>query len=235
MNEGCDPVGGSHASTGWLPLVLQTTDPLFPTGAYAHSLGLEEMCSLGLVRDEGSLREYLASHVLPGLERVDLPYLREARAAALADDLEMLVALAAELDALKVARELRAASAALGSRRMQALRVVRPSELLDRFEASGAASHHALVSGVQFADVPLDAALAAYFYQTVAGCCTAALKLIRIGQEGCQRVLTSSLARAEQVIARSLTVARGEAGWFDPLLDIAGMRHEVAEERLFIS
>ena len=26
----------------WLAFVLQTSDPLFPTGAYAHSLGLEE-------------------------------------------------------------------------------------------------------------------------------------------------------------------------------------------------
>ena len=36
-------------------------------------------------------------------------------------------------------------------------------------------------------------------------------------------------------IAQALTIAREAIGWFDPLLDIASMRHETADERLFIS
>ncbi len=222
-------------SAAWLPFVLQTTDPLFPTGAYAHSLGLEEMANLGVVRDEAGLQKFLMSQVLPALEQLDLPYLREARAAAVAGNLDALCELAAELDAIKVSRELRAASIQLGTRRLHALRSIRRSELADKFEASGASAHHAIVTGMQFADTPLNAALAAYLYQTLAGFCAAALKLIRIGQEACQRVLTASLARADEVIERSLAVSREDAGCFNPLLDIAGMRHEAAFERLFIS
>ena len=82
---------------------------------------------------------------------------------------------------------------------------------------------------------PLNAALAAWFYQSVGGLCSAALKLIRIGQDGCQRVLRHALTLAQPTIAASLTVVRDDAGVFDPLLEIASMRHEFANERLFIS
>ena len=82
---------------------------------------------------------------------------------------------------------------------------------------------------------PLEAARAAYFYQTVSGVCGAALKLIRIGQEGCQRVLRDALSQAAITIRDSLEIERDDAGYFDPLLEIASMRHEFANERLFIS
>src|SRR5688500_6370090 len=51
----------------WLPTLLQTTDALFPTGAYAHSLGFEELMRLCGVRDEAGLREMVDAHVLPVL------------------------------------------------------------------------------------------------------------------------------------------------------------------------
>ena len=99
------------------------------------------------------------------------------------------------------------------------------------------AGHHVVICGVQAVsgDVPLAAALGAYFYQAIAAVGGAALKLIRIGQEGMQRSLRAANLEASATIARSLTVAREDAGWFDPLWEIASMRHEHAGERLFIS
>jgi len=40
---------------------------------------------------------------------------------------------------------------------------------------------------------------------------------------------------AKEAVAASLGVAREDAGCFNPLLEIASMRHERAFERLFIS
>ena len=51
-------------------------------------------------------------------------------------------------------------------------------------------------------NVPLRAALAAYFYQSLAAICAAALKLIRIGQDGCQRVLRTRRDSLKQTIRR---------------------------------
>jgi urease accessory protein len=221
--------------TEWLPWLLQTTDPLFPTGAYAHSLGLEEVVRLGVVTDEKTLTGFLREQVVPALERLDLPYVRFAWEAAKGADVDALCEADAELDAWKICREQREASAALGSRRLLMLLKLGSEPVLEAYAARSTGRHHAVVCGLQGTTMPLDAVLTGYFYQSMSGACGAALKLIRIGQDGCQRVLQGALAEGPVVVARSKAVARDEVGVFNPLLEIAGMRHETAFERLFIS
>ena len=102
------------ADLAWLPFLLQTSDALFPTGAYAHSLGFEESVRLGLVRDEASLGRFLREQICPAQEHHELPYLRFA---FLAENLAERCALDAEISAWKLARESREASAQLGGRR----------------------------------------------------------------------------------------------------------------------
>jgi len=57
----------------WLLALLQTADSLYPTGAYAHSFGLEGMVDAGIVKDRASLRRFLLTSVLPTLRGVELP------------------------------------------------------------------------------------------------------------------------------------------------------------------
>ena len=222
----------------WLPWLLQTADALFPTGAYAHSLGFEESVRLGQVRDEGSLLEFIQRQIVPAQTRQELPHLRYAFAAETVDD---LCAIDREISAWKLAREAREASAQLGGRRLKALRNISNYPVLAEFEDAiqkgRAIGHHLVVCGLQarVESMPLAAALTIYYYQSLAAICAAAMKLIRIGQEGCQRVLRATSAQAKGVVATSLDVAREDAGCFNPLLEIASMRHERADERLFIS
>lgn len=235
--EGGGQTAPAHA---WVTALLQTADALFPTGAYAHSFGFESCVQLGVVRDEATLVDFLREHLAPALAELELPYVRFAREAA--DDLETLAALDTETGAVKLARETREASARLGVRRLRSLRVIFPDDArlaaCDDAVASGSmAGHHAIICGVQaaVAGVPLGAALAAYYYQAMAAVCGAAPKLLRIGQEAVQRALCAAGHVAETAVARSLEIPRVEAGWFNPLLEIASMRHERAGERLFIS
>jgi len=259
----------------WLPFLLQTADALFPTGAYAHSLGLEEIVRLGIVRDERTLCAFLRDQTAPSLINHELPYLRYAYAAATRHDMAELCELDHEISAWKPARETREASIQLGLRRLRALLVIATTPtshdgnqcgrgvpplmeprqpgalstgesrqahtLLAQFsesvEAGKGLGHHLVVCGLQGAvqEVPLEATLQAYFYQALASVCSAALKLIRIGQDGVQRALHSATTLVPAGVERSLAVAREDAGWFNPLLEIASMRHERANERLFIS
>ena len=222
----------------WLPFLLQTSDALFPTGAYAHSLGFEEIVRLGLVKDEASLGAYLREQIIPAQRQHELPYLRFACEAA---NLDEWCALDAEISAWKLARESREASAQLGGRRLRALRTISDATVLaefdDAIQQGRASGHHLIVCGLQarIEGLPLEAALTTYFYQSLAAICATALKLIRIGQDGCQRTLRAGCAEATEVVANSLGVRREDAGWFNPLLEIASMRHERADERLFIS
>jgi urease accessory protein len=220
----------------WLSRMLQTSDPLFPTGAYAHSFGLEEMVRLDGIAGEAPLLEFLKRQVVPALQALELPLLREAHAAAAKGDVATLLELNAELDAWKLAKEWRESSLQIGSRRLLMLRTVLAQGGLQAFaEGCGGRAHHLVVCGVQGWDAPCDAVLTGYYYQTLAGYCSAALKLIRIGQEGCQRVLATLLADTGAVVEAAMKVARSQAGWFNPMLEIAAMRHERAFERLFIS
>ncbi|HEY5892895.1 MAG TPA: urease accessory UreF family protein [Chthoniobacterales bacterium] len=222
----------------WLPFLLQTSDALFPTGAYAHSLGFEEMVRLGVVRDEVTLREFVEEQIVPALAGMELPYLRFALGA---ENLEELCQIDAEIDAWKLAYETREASKQIGGRRLKALRAISDATLLveveDAIQQGRARGHHLVVCALQarVENVPLEGALATYAYQSIAAICSAALKLIRIGQDGCQRVLRGGTLQIPEAIAKSLEVPREKAGCFNPLLEIASMRHEFAEERLFIS
>jgi urease accessory protein len=223
----------------WLPSLLQTSDALFPTGAYAHSLGFEEVVRLGVVRDEATLGAFLLEQIVPAQCALELPYLRFACAAA--EDLASLVEIDREIAAWKLAPETREASVQLGTRRLRALQTICADPRLEALAQSIARGegrgHHLTVCGLQAAVewVPLEAALAAYFYQSLAAVCSAAMKLIRIGQEGCQRVLRTGAQLTGGVIAKSLEVERAAAGWFNPVLEIASLRHARADERLFIS
>ena len=222
----------------WLPFLLQTSDALFPTGAYAHSLGFEECVRLGIVLDEPSLRDFLVEQLVPAQRQQELPWFRFAFEA---NDLSGLCAIDREIDAWKLARETREASIQLGLRRLKALRIISDAPDLAEFEQAiagqGARGHHLVICALQarVENIPLFAALTAYFYQSLAAICVTALKLIRIGQEGCQRALRFAAAQAEATIRESLHVARKNAGWFNPVLEIASMRHAFAPERLFIS
>lgn len=220
----------------WLQFLLQTSDALFPTGAYAHSLGFEEIVRLEVVKNEASLSAFLQFQLLPNLAQLELPYLR------FAFELDAnLPEIDQEISAWKLAHETRDASTQLGVRRLKALQSIHPSLLLENFStaiAEGRASgHHLVVCALQaqVESVPLPAALTVYAYQSLAACCGAALKLIRIGQDGCQRVLREAARHIPETVAISLEVERENAGCFNPLLEIASMRHAFAGERLFIS
>jgi urease accessory protein len=225
----------------WLPFLLQTTDALFPTGAYAHSLGFEESVRLGLVRDAGTLKTFLLEQIVPAQRELELPYLRFAFDAASAGHLAELRRIDLEISAWKLAPETREASAQLGMRRLKALRTIDPAPMLNAFETLVATEacrgHHLTVCGLQAAisGIPLEAALATYLYQSLSAICGAAMKLIRIGQDGCQTALREATRMSPETIAASLKVERSKAGWFNPALEIASLRHARAEERLFIS
>jgi urease accessory protein len=229
------------SDTEWLPFLLQTSDALFPTGAYAHSLGFEEVVRLGVVRDEATLGTFLEQQIIPAQREQELPYLRFAHDAAAAEDLAQLTALDREISAWKLAAETRDASAQLGGRRLKALQTISSSKLLEEFAGAikrgEARGHHLVVCGLQAAveKVPLRVALITYAYQALAAICSAALKLIRIGQDGIQRVLRMAAGQACAEAEASLAVERKNAGWFNPMLEIASMRHARADERLFIS
>jgi urease accessory protein len=214
----------------WL---LQTNDSSYPSGAYAHSYGLEELVESGVVSTPADLERFLAAQILPALLAFDLPYFIKAHRAAAARELATLISLDAELDAWRIAFESREASRRIGSQRLDLLATLDDCKFIAAFRASCPRGHHLVVAAVELAGVRPAEAARAFAYQTIAGLTAASMKLIRIGQTSCQSILRRTLDRLGERIDAALDVAPD--GWFNPLLEIASLRHARSHARLFIS
>ena len=227
------------AAFSWLATLLQFNDSAFPTGGYSHSYGFEQVVRSGLVRDAETMAGHLERHLWPMLIHFELPVVRFAQDAALTGDNAGLRALDAEVEAAKTARELREASRATGRRRLHAFEASGASPALAAYaqavEDGRCHGHHTVAYGVGLAGLPRRALLTSWAFQSLSAVCLSAPKLLRMGQDAAQSVLTAALERMEERVTLALAVERDEWGWFDPLMEIASMQHEIAYERLFIS
>jgi len=220
----------------WLPWLLQVNDSQFPSGAYAHSLGLEDLVQSGLVRDADGLQAFLRQQVVPALCAFDLPVFARAHAAAVAGRTDELAALDRELDAWKLAAELRQASQRMGSRRLALVRHLAPAAVLDTFAALETPQHQLVVCALELRALPVAAAACALAHQSITSSVTAAVKLLRLGQERAQTIIHTTLAELAPAIDSAVTQPPDQSPrWFNPLLEIASLRHARARERLFIS
>jgi urease accessory protein len=202
-----DIIMDEGATFPWLARLLQVNDSAFPTGGYAHSYGFEQTVRMGLVRDAESMGFQLENHLWPMLIHFELPVVRFAQEAALDDDQAALPELDACVDATKTARELREASRATGRRRLHAFGETGPSPTLTAFARE------------------VEEGRSPGHHAVVYGIGLAHLP---------PRALLTSWA-FQSLSAVCLAVSREELGWFDPLVEIASMQHEIAYERLFIS
>ena len=214
----------------WL---MQANDSQYPSGAYAHSFGLEELVESGAVKDATGLERFLETQVVPALLTFELPYFAQAHEAATKDDAARLLELDAELDAWRLPAETRDASRRIGSRRLELLRQLSPSPLVEGHHAACPFSHHLVVTAIELSSLPVAFAARAFAFQTISGFATASMKLLRIGQTACQAIVRRTLDRLGNDLDTSLS--RPPGGWFNPLLEIASLRHARADARLFIS
>jgi len=225
----------------WLCGLLQAGDSFFPTGSYAHSYGLEGLVQEGVVRDRATLREFIFLSALPALRQTELPLAAHAWRAFAEPDWTAIGELCVLSSALKSPREARIASENIGRQRAELAANLRDSalgrELLRRSienQWPGATAVSAALEG-RVLGAPLPAVLAGVTYATLASLLSAAMKLLRLGQNGAQSLLTEALATAPGLISAAEETPREEIGWFNPWLDIAAARHETADTRMFIS
>lgn len=234
-----DPVISTDAA--WIAGLLQAGDSFYPTGSYAHSFGLEGLVELGVVHDRATLAAFLEQSALPALRHVELPLAAHAWRALAGPDWVVIGELSELSAAVKTASEARLAANNIGRQRAELAANLHNHPLARTFlaeaEARGwpfSASISAALEG-RVLGAPLPAVLAGVFYATVAGQLAAAMKILRLGQNAAQGLLTAMLARAPATIAAAMEVPVAEIGWFNPWLDIASARHESADARLFIS
>jgi len=230
-----------NTDAAWLVGLLQAGDSFYPTGSYAHSFGLEGLVQQGVVRDRATLRDFIFLSALPALRHTELPLAAHAWRAFGETNWPRIGELCVLSAALKTAREARAASENIGRQRAELMASLRVHPLAQAFLSRTSAENWPHSSAVSAAlescvlGAPLTAALAGISYTTLSALVSAAMKVLRLGQNASQSLLTEALATTPEIILAAEQTAFADIGWFNPWLDIAAARHETADSRMFIS
>ncbi len=225
----------------WVVGLLQAGDSFYPTGSYAHSFGLEGLVQEGVVHDRATLKAFLELSTLPALRQAELPLAAHAWHALGASDWAAVGELCVLSSALKTSKEARMASDNIGRQRTELMASLRSHalaiEFVRRASRDGWPFSPAIAAALEgrIMGAPLPAVLGGVYYAAIASLISAAMKILRLGQNASQSLLTETLAEAPAIIAAALAVRREDIGWFNPWLDIAAARHERADSRMFIS
>lgn len=209
--------------------LLRWLSPAFPVGGFAYSHGLEWAVEAGAVRDEATLRDWVAALLADGSGWTDAVLLAEGWRAA--DDPPRFAAAAA----------LAAALAPSAERRMETLlqgaAFARTLGLLDGAEPEEAevALPLALGRAAGRAGLPLPLVLPAFLQAFAAALVSAAVRLVPLGQTAGQRVLLALLPDLRAAGLRAEAAALDDLGGAAMLSDIASFRHETQHTRLFRS
>lgn len=204
--------------------LVQMLSPAFPVGAFAHSQGLEQAISAGLVTDQAELEGWIRAVLCHGAGRMDAAFLGAAR-----DDSAGIETLSAQYLALmpspgreREARELGAGFAAMARAMGRAVPQGLPLPL-----AVGVATR-----GLEVATAEV---LALWLQGVAAQLVSVAVRFMPLGQAAGQAVLARLAPGIAALAEEAAGVPYDQAWSFTPGADIASIRQGQMETRIFRS
>ncbi len=222
--------------------LLQITDSSFPTGAFAHSWGLETYVSEGLVNDMDSLYEFIESFILYTTARLDAASVKLAHEYTRKKEISSLCRLDRIIHTMKFPSEVRQGSIQTGRQLLRLINELKSEEAIlqtfsDKVQRRAAVGHHSVVYGLvcNTLKIPKSEAILAYLYSTVSSLVGAALRLLPIGHTEGQKIIERIKPLLVNTVEIVLKVNINELTGFSPGIDIRAMRHERLYTRLFRS
>lgn len=231
-----------HQGTAWVASSQQLFDSALPTGAYAHSFGLEGLVQSGEISSSEEMMDFLRHEVRDGMINCDLPVFREAYQAISERTYARISGLDELAHALRPTFEMRKGGAQIGRQTWRLYGQLFPvSSNEKRIYAQCSEylihSQAVVVNGLLAAilEIPLPASLLAYVQQGLSNNVQACIKLLSFGPSQVQEILYSLGNEIPGWIEESMAVDLENAGAMSPRWDIASSRHQYAERRLYIS
>jgi urease accessory protein len=223
-------------STGDALLVaLQHGDSFFPSGTIPFSWGLETLAAEHAVTSAADVRRLVEGQLTCRWATCDRPALVGAYRAA--DALDEVASVDNQLDALALSREMRQGGRRAGGALLSvhvSLATPRAADYRDLVRAGDAPGQLAVVQGLVWRSVGLNeqAASALSGYTTCVGFVGAAMRLGLIGHVDGQGLLSETRSLLSQLLAEP-PPPFDEVSAYTPAAEIAMMRHEVGQVRMF--
>lgn len=214
--------------------LIQSLDPLFPTGGYTLSNGMEIYTRDGIVHDGDSLRKHLSAY-LHMLAYNDLAFAAKAHEGVDVKNLDEL------LSALRAPYELRSASVKQCARFLKLHTKMDNYPLLEHYslliKEKKCVGHYPIAIGLLIKEtrVDLQEALSLYCYSILALMANQAAKLVPLRQLDGQIALHDVLKSVPEAVKRAVDCPMDELGISGVGFDLSSMRHEALASRLYIS
>lgn len=204
--------------------------PAFPTGAFSYSSGLEQAVDTGLVTTKQSLHVWLLDVLQSGAGWNDAVLLAHAwRTKTLNQDFDELITLAR---ALYVSNERLLETTQQGNAMLAASKAWTDTsgDLPDQCPLPVAVGYVAATM-----DVGIEETCAAYLHAYLSNQIQAALRLMKLGQQGGVELLSHLEDPVLDIASRASKSTLDDLGGCAILADIMSMQHETMPSRIFRS
>lgn len=223
------------ADAGSLLRALQHGDSFFPSGAVSFSGGLETLSMEAVLSDANVVEAFIHAQLVGRWATFDRCVVVEAFNAA--GDLDKIWSIDATVEAQTLAQEMRAGSRRSGLALLhvhEKLETPRAALYRGMIRQSEGRGHLSVMQGFLWAQsgVQRDDIEAVSAHTLCVGLLGAALRLGAIGHVDCQRILANTHRSIEEIVLSDV-LPMAQAHTFTPMSEIAVMRHEVADSRLF--
>jgi urease accessory protein len=209
-----------------LLILTQWLSPAYPTGAFAWSHGLEAAIHAGWVRDAHSLQDWLEDLLTDGTGRSDAIFIALAECCGSPKALHRLD---------QTARAFCASSERVTESDRQGAAFARVTRRVWDLDLPDCLLPVALGRAAHLMALPVPEVTALYLQNFASNLIAAAQRMMPLGQTDAQAVLARLTPLCASVAADAETVSEDDLYSNCFLSDIAAMRHETQDPRLFQS
>jgi urease accessory protein len=234
-----------------LAQLLRLASPALPVGAFSYSQGMEWAVDVGWIHDESSAAAWIGDLLRLSMARYELPILARLLRAGLARDAGRVVGLNAGYLAAREAREPVEESVQMGHSLLRLMDTLPEFDGAPEFGTMARPPERcawptAFALACARLSLPVRAVLTAYAFAWCENQCSAAIKLVPLGQSAGQRILSALISVLPGILDEALayadaSTAQAETEWGAdlqnalPALAIACASHETQYSRLFRS
>ncbi len=215
--------------------LLHLASPSLPTGAFAYSQGLEWAVENGWVKDNSTLKAWLADLIKNSVTHVDIPILKRMYEAACLRDASQLAQWAERLLAMRESRELRLEE----KQRGRALATLLEGLQVPITDGEKIIAADCQLTGFALAAarwrIPIFDTALGYLWSWLENQVLAGIKAIPLGQTEGHQILLDMDRVVGSAVKTGLILEDDAVGASNPALAIASMLHETQYTRIYRS